>query len=571
MKTISMLTLLLILIYSNCFSQVVVNEIMYAPLDASNEWFELYNGGNNPVNLQNWKWKDATTSVRTITTQSIILDSNSYVIICQDSVKLKNQFPFITVRAIQTAWSTLNNSGDNVIVIDPSNLRADSVSYMTAWGGNTGGFSLEKINSFGASNNSSNWGASVDPQQATPGKVNSITPKSFDLYLKSFNINPLFPSAGETIEMNFILKNSGLNTVNNFSLNIYKDVNYDSIPASSELINSNQYSLLNYGDSITYDFSIQNVDTGHRQFIAKIIYSEDEDTMNNVLIRNLYVSSITGSGSGLIINEIMYDPFTNQSEWIELYNASGQAINIKGWKYKEATTSVIISPVDLLLVPGDFLILAHDSTIYAVFDHLKFPASNQKVKFLSLLSLNNAGENITITDSMNNLIDEVFYDPDWNNPEFPDTKGISLERINPAFKSNDISNWSSCTDIKGGTPGFRNSILTIGINSNSTVTISPNPFSPDADGYEDFAIIKYKLNSAFSQMRIKVYDIKGRLVRELANNHVSGSEGSVIFNGLGDDNQKLRIGIYILLIEAVDGGGGSVDIIKVPVVLACKL
>lgn len=559
------------MICKESFSQIVINEIMYSPSDATNEWFELYNAGNASVSLKNWKWKDATSALRTITAQSINLNSKSFIIICQDSNKLKTQFPLMSGRIIQTAWSALNNSGDNVILIDSANIRNDSVSYLTSWGGNTGGFSLEKINSEGASNNSFNWGTSVDLLQATPGKNNSITPKPYDLYLKSFTVSPLFPSAGETLEMNFVIKNSGMNTANDFSLNIYKDINFDSSAQDNELLNINSFSSLASADSVIHNYNIQNIDTGHKQFIAKVKYVQDEDTLNNTLIRRLYVSSQTGSSGSLIINEIMYDPLSDQTEWIELYNASGQSINIRGWKYKEVSAAVTLSAVDLYLKPGDYFILARDSTIYSAFEYLKFPNENQTVRISSGISLNNSGENISITDSLNNLIDAVDYDPGWSNPELPDTKGISLERIHPGFRSNDRSNWSSCADIRGGTPGLRNSIFTVAAISNASVTVSPNPFSPDGDGHEDFSMIKYKLNSSFAQMRVKVFDIRGRLVRELANNQISGSEGTIIFNGLGDDNKKLRIGIYILLIEAIDDRGGNADVVKKPIVIAGKL
>ncbi|MBK8551557.1 MAG: lamin tail domain-containing protein [Ignavibacteria bacterium] len=312
MKTTGIIITMIFLIYTDSFSQIVINEIMYAPSDATNEWFELYNTGNTSVSLKNWKWKDATASLRTITGQNLILNSNSYIVICQDSNKLKTQFPLMTGRIIQTAWSALNNSGDNVIVIDSANIRNDSVSYLTSWGGNAGGFSLERMISEGASNNSSNWGTSVDPLHATPGKNNSITPKPFDLYLKSFNISPLFPSAGEALEMNFIIKNTGLNTANNFSLNIYKDINFDSIPGDNELMNSNLFTSLSYSDSVIYNYAVQNIDTGHKQFIAKVKYAQDEDTLNNIQIRRVYVSSQTGIGGSLIINEIMYDPLSDQ-------------------------------------------------------------------------------------------------------------------------------------------------------------------------------------------------------------------------------------------------------------------
>ena len=567
-------TLIFILIIFTCtslYSQIVINEIMYAPADAGNEWFEIYNTGNSDVNLQNWKWKDATATQRTITTQNIIILPDSYLIVCQDSNRFKTQFPGNSGKLVQTLWSALNNTGDNLILIDPANLRKDSVSYQTAWGGNTGGYSLEKRISTGNSNEAENWGTSTSPVFATPGKENSITPKAYDLVLKSFTYLPAFPAEGETLELSFKVKNIGINRADNFSLNIYKDLNQDSIAQNSELINLKLYLLLDQNDSLEYNFSIANADTGLNQFIAMINFPPDNDTLNNVIIKRIYISKQGNGGNGVVINEIMYDPFTNQSEWIEIFNSTSQTINLKGWKYKEASVNVIISMGDLYFDPGDYLILAHDSTLYNSYSYLKFPEENQIVKFITGMSLTNTGETITVTDSLNNIIDAVAYDPGWNNPNFQDTKGISLERINPGFPSNAANNWSSCTKPSGGTPGLQNSIFMTNITSNSKVSVTPNPFSPDGDGFEDFTMIKYKLNAQFSQLRVKIFDIKGRMVKTLANNSVSGNEGVIIFNGLDENNLKLRIGIYILVINAIDERGGTIEIIKAPMVVAAKL
>ncbi|MBP9191413.1 MAG: lamin tail domain-containing protein, partial [Ignavibacteria bacterium] len=297
----------------------------------------------------------------------------------------------------------------------------------------------------------------------------------------------------------------------------------------------------------------------------------DNDPLNNILYKRIYVSSNSSGGGSVVINEIMYDPGINRSEWIEIFNSSGQTINLRKWKYKETVTSITLSDSDLYLNPGEYFILANDSSVYGTFEYLQNQTAGIYLKISGSLSLSNTGEYISIVDSLNNVIDAVGYDPGWSNPEFPDTKGISLERINPAFRSSDKNNWSSCTDIIGGTPGIRNSIFTINTKTNSEASVFPNPFSPDGDGHEDFTIIKYKLNSEFSQMRIKIFDIKGRLVRSISDNQITGKEGSIIFNGFGDDDQKLRIGIYILLIEAVDNKTGSVNVIKEPVVIAGKL
>ncbi len=60
-------------------------------------------------------------------------------------------------------------------------------------------------------------------------------------------------------------------------------------------------------------------------------------------------------------------------------------------------------------------------------------------------------------------------------------------------------------------------------------------------------------------------------MRSLANNQASGSSGSVIFDGIGDDGQTLRIGIYIIFLEAINEGSGVVETMKTVVVVARKL
>ncbi len=568
MKTLLLLFAFSLLLLKDSSSQFVINEIMYAPSDASNEWFEIHNIGSAAVNLRNWKWKDATSSLRIISVNDLIIDSNDFIVICQDSLKLKSLFPLLPGKIIQTAWSQLNNSGDNVILIEPSGSRIDSVTFSSAWGGSSGGISLEKIDPEGPSNNSSNWSSSIDILHSTPCRQNSVTPKQFDLLLKSFAIAPLFPSAGSILNFDFIIKNIGLNDAENFSLKVYDDINKDSIAQANEMIHNRNFSHLSRSDSIGDNFSKQYNDTGSRQFIAQIFFEADNDTANNQLVRIVYMSSST-SGGGLIINEIMYDPLSNESEWIELYNFTGQSLNLKGWKLKDASSSILLSSFDIFVPPGNYFILAHDSSLLRSFPNLN--TSGQSIEFSASLNLNNSGEMLSIFDSLNNLIDKVDYRPDWNNSELPDTKGISLERINPGLGSNDKSNWNSCTDMQGGTPGLQNSIFTRNPDANASITISPNPFSPDGDGFEDFTAIKYRLNIPFGQMRISIFDIKGRKVRTISNNRITGKEGIILFDGYDDNKSKLRIGIYILLIEAIDDENGVIDYIKTPLVIAAKL
>ncbi|MCH7772264.1 MAG: hypothetical protein IIA49_14825 [Bacteroidetes bacterium] len=57
----------------------------------------------------------------------------------------------------------------------------------------------------------------------------------------------------------------------------------------------------------------------------------------------------------------------------------------------------------------------------------------------------------------------------------------------------------------------------------------------------------------------------------LAKTQPSGSSGSVIFDGRDDSGEALRIGIYIIFLEAINESAGVVENLKTAVVVARML
>jgi hypothetical protein len=55
-------------------------------------------------------------------------------------------------------------------------------------------------------------------------------------------------------------------------------------------------------------------------------------------------------------------------------------------------------------------------------------------------------------------------------------------------------------------------------------------------------------------------------LKTLLNNQPSGSSGSVICDGRDDSGEALRIGIYIIFLEAINEGSGVVENMKTVVV-----
>ena len=281
----------------------------------------------------------------------------------------------------------------------------------------------------------------------------------------------------------------------------------------------------------------------------------------------------------VVINEIMYDPLADQNEWVELYHRGSAPIDIARWKISDRPTasgsnSFTISNLSSVIQPRDFVVVAADSTILSRFGYLSPAAPGVHLFILNRtggLGLNNDGDDVILRDAMGRTIDSVSYSSEWQHPDLTDARGRSLERVNPELGSNDRRNWSSSPNPSGGTPGRTNGIYTVSVPSAASVSISPNPFSPDGDGFEDFCMIRYNLPLTTSVIRISIFDIKGRLLRTLANGDLSGPQGEVLWDGLDDTRQRVRIGVYIVYVEAVDGQAGVVATAKAVVVVAAKL
>jgi len=273
----------------------------------------------------------------------------------------------------------------------------------------------------------------------------------------------------------------------------------------------------------------------------------------------------------VIISEIMFDPSDLNCEFIELINKSGNDIEIGGWNLVDRNNDPLTIMNDSYIFDEDgYFVVAADSSILLNYDWLK---NNEKINILntSSLVLTNVGKQIYLTDIYNSIIDSIHYQDSWHNGALMQTKNISLEVINTDIDRNNSDNWSSSVHGLGATPGIKNSINIENLVSSAKIEINPNPFSPDNDGFEDFTIINYNLSQPISQIKLRIFDSKGRYRRTIVNGAPSGSNGSIIFDGLDDNGNPLKIGIYIVLLEAVNNNNSVVDVVKDVVVVARKL
>lgn len=165
-----------------------------------------------------------------------------------------------------------------------------------------------------------------------------------------------------------------------------------------------------------------------------------------------FFSFVEANENKILITEIMYNPpgTDTKHEWLEIFNASSENIDLNGWKFFEASTNH-----GLVLYQGSYIL---DSDTYAIIadDAATFHSDHPDYKNTiidSVFSLSNSGETIAIKNNLGEVISDLSYSSDWGS----DIEGTSLEKID-ILESNVKENWQE-SYILGGTPGYENFTL----------------------------------------------------------------------------------------------------------------
>ncbi|MBM3324398.1 MAG: hypothetical protein FJY66_01885 [Calditrichaeota bacterium] len=345
-------------------------------------------------------------------------------------------------------------------------------------------------------------------------------------------------------------------------LSFYFDEDLSGTFEVTERFGQRTISALSPADSSVEMIFVPIAEEGPRAYLAELEVNDDDSTNNGRLLQQ----NISPDQAGVVINEIQYRPLTGRSEWIEFYHRGQYPLQFGGWQFSDAlgltdTTKRFTFPT-LRLDAGAFLILAADSAIFLE----SLPETVAVVVWgEGSPALNNTGDSLVLWDADGQRIDQVNYDSDWGRDE----EGTTLERISPVSASDDPLNWASSVDPTGSTPGRQNSQLYVPASAGAnTLLIEPNPFSPDGDGFEDITFLRYHLRYSNARLDLKVFDVRGRKVRWLANNEPVGQTGEKLWDGKDDRGRDLPVGIYVVYLEALAQGDTRIEKAKRPVVIA---
>lgn len=545
---------------------IIINEIYAAPTPSHGlpevEFVELYNRSDKAINLENYIFDEGSSSGNTL--PFFVLLPDAYVIL------QKSNFVDFSLYGdlIKLSNFALTNGGELLNLLDPLGNTIDAVRYDDDWyvDGRSGGYSLERINPDNiCTNGQEDWSSSFADLGGTPGSRNDIFdqsntdndgPELIKVYMDREMSNRVILSFDRALDQ------MTANNINSYNLNptdrsvvgaslvppLFNEVN---ILLNDEATTQTIYTLETEISSCKNNFS--SLDQTGRFAVSEEIEAGD-----------------------LVLNEILHNPFTNGSRFIEIYNKSEKVVDVRDLFLAKRLGPDLLGfdeevETPCLFFPNEYIVLTPKPQDVLA----RYEVENPNALVMTdVPSYDDDEDQVVLLTLGSVIVDELAYARDFHNALLDDRNGVSLERINPNTATQNIGNWASAAETaEFATPTYQNSQFSERINTgggNQFISLAETTISPDGDGFQDALIIAYQTTDPGFLANVRIYDAHGRLVKRLNQQTLISVEGSLKWDGSTNDEQKAAIGIYVLVAEFIHPDG-RVQTDKETIVVAGRL
>jgi len=501
------------------WGDVVFNEVMADPdpeiLLPAEEYLELYNRSDHTLDLSHWH---------------IHVNHRKY-----DLIDWVEPFSYKVIRGI-----SLPNEGATLALYNEHGILVHGTSYQVPWNGTDwkkeGGWSLESPDPNQWCMVSEWWAYSTDQSGGTPGRINSAFSLREDVEVPAM----LFYGyeSPETIVITYS-EPVTLSTLNPKDFLLRPGSLF---PTEVEIREPLSTQLL-----LRYPTNLQE----RSQFYINIpSLSDCQGNLSHPgrLTGALVSAPVQGD---LFINEIMYNPLDGNPEFVELYNPGPDYFDLRYLSLHVVDSGAppkrpfALSETSRIFLPEEYLVVT--SCVPHLIEAYGLDRSGRWLEVEDLPVLKNAGGTIYVTDRSGGVVDRVNYSEEQHMDLLSDSKGISLERISIQRPGIEVANWHSAASIVGyATPGEENSQVVNHPIQERMLSVEPEVFSPDNDGYQDLLNIRVTTPSLGWVIRLWISDLTGCLTRSLANNHIAGPSVTYGWDGETDQGRMAMEGIYLV-------------------------
>jgi hypothetical protein len=517
-------------------NELLITEIYYDETRKGNfpqfEFIELYNPTQHPINLQNMQFADVTSLG---IFPNYILAAKSYLIVCHQNHT--NAFSAHGKTLGLANWPSLNTS-DVLSIRDSNGFLLHQVAYADSWlksSAKVFSCSIEMIDLNNPCAGANNWLASTNTNGASLGASNSVAAPNTDktaaqlerIYVR--NLHQLQLSFSESLDSLSLLDsyNFGLNQTH-YPKNFYLDQHKRNLVF------------------VNYEKPLQ----AETDYTLQIPILKDCALNQSEPIQSLtFQVPLEPKNGDIIINEIMFNPMPNAYDFIELYNVSNTHLDLSKLQLCKAGNQGILEEYQIFaeegvqLAPQQYMAIAEfpnlaQNNLYAhqVADWIshKIPVMNDDEGTILLLN-----EQHTVLDSVN-------YTDQMHVSFLRQTEGVSLERINPHLPGSYNSNWASAAQtVNFSSPAQKNSQHKIGSAQSGMFSCLQSYFSPDSDGWDELLTFQYQTGEAQWVADLFIYDLQGKLVKEVCKSKLLASNGELHWAGDTNQGTRANIGNYI--------------------------
>jgi hypothetical protein len=523
---------------------VVISELMGDPLPSvglpAEEYIELTNVSDQNLDLSGWMITNGRT--RSLLTEEISIEPGGFLIICASrSVSFFQEYG----RTIGLSpFPAISNTGDTILLLDKQGTLIHAAAYLPALFSPQqadGGWSLELVNVTTACRQSGNWKASKDDRGGSPGKTN---PQDPDEFIQS-QVDALYAwcPTDSTIRVMF---SDGVNreeAERRSSYSMKEGLEIRSVQLLEPFQQEVEFSLYKPMDAQSiYSLRVSGIgscsdEPGVGGSLQELAFGLEDPEENSVLI-----------------NEILFDPSPEGSDYIEFIHTGKRPVNLSRLRIGNRDKNGVLSGLRKLvsgprfIYPGDYFAITTDLSWLNRQFHVKAP--HAIIGLSSLPSMPNEEGRLVLLKEDSTILDELHYSANWHHEMLGSKENVSLERKNSSIQTQDPANWISAAMHAGyGTPGYENSQSLESADQNKMYP-DTEVFSPDGDGIQDYCNILYQFEQPGFLTSIRIYNREGLLQRVLVNNVICAPAGKFLWDGTDEKGRALSNGLYLLVADA---------------------
>ena len=519
---------------------VVISEIMADPTPAIGlpeaEYVELHNRTDSACLLVGCTLKLGNT-VKAL--PAINLDSCGYAIVIAD--KYRELFAGMGIDIFTLSSLSVTDGGQRLTLYDHTGEVIHSVAFRKQWHKEgikqDGGWSLEMIDDRQPWLDEEGWASSVDPSGGTPGRANSHAPLPPDRNPPEL-MRATMPDT-LTLRLWFSEAIDGKQefTTDNFKVSPAMAItSVKEVPPTFQALDLHLAATPHSGQ------------TYHIEICGELC-----DCSHNLIPLGTGIPwgmSRHPNPNDLVINEILTHPFDGcDADFVELYNRSSHIIDLKDIKIGSGgdvlpDKAVVAVSSGMQVMPGGYAVLCKNRK--TTLQQYHCPTPHTLVQCDSLPAYANASGVVFVTDYGLQTVDRLAYTEEMHYGKLLSTEGVSLERLDPHWPTQDNDNWHSAAESVGfATPGYANSQRITEID-HGALSVQPEIFSPDNDGFDDFTFISLQLPETESRVSIQIFDLDGNVVCHLANNALCGTDAQFRWDGEDDRQRQVPSGLYVV-------------------------